>query len=47
MHQNISIISANEQLNLNGVYIKAFSSTDIGISFLVKVDGLNLFHAGD
>lgn len=29
------------------VYIKAYGSTDIGISFLVKVDGITIFHAGD
>ncbi|MFU0784442.1 MAG: MBL fold metallo-hydrolase [Thermoanaerobacterium thermosaccharolyticum] len=30
-----------------GIYIKAFGSTDIGISFLVKIDGITLFHSGD
>ena len=29
------------------VYVKAYGSTDIGISFLIKVDGLTIFHAGD
>lgn len=29
------------------VYVKAYGSTDIGISFLVKLDGLTIFHAGD
>lgn len=29
------------------VYVKAYGSTDIGISFLVKVDGITLFHSGD
>ncbi len=27
--------------------VKTFGSTDIGVSFLVTVDGINLFHAGD
>jgi L-ascorbate metabolism protein UlaG (beta-lactamase superfamily) len=40
-------ISAYENLNINDVSIKAFGSTDIGISFLVKVDGISIFHAGD
>jgi L-ascorbate metabolism protein UlaG (beta-lactamase superfamily) len=32
---------------INNLYIKAFGSTDIGISFLVKVDEIIIFHAGD
>ncbi|MCT8976123.1 MBL fold metallo-hydrolase [Clostridium sp. CX1] len=33
--------------NSSEVYVKAYGSTDIGISFLIRVDGLTLFHAGD
>lgn len=29
------------------IYIKAFGSTDVGISFLIKTEGKNIFHAGD
>jgi L-ascorbate metabolism protein UlaG (beta-lactamase superfamily) len=29
------------------LYIKAFGSTDIGISFLIKTEGKTIFHAGD
>lgn len=36
-----------ELRNIKPIYIKAFGSTDIGISFLVKIDGVTLFHAGD
>ena len=36
-----------KNLSLKGVKIKAFGSTDIGISFLVSVDGVDIFHAGD
>lgn len=32
---------------LESIYIKAYGSTDIGISFFVEVDGINIFHAGD
>lgn len=31
----------------DSVYIKAFGSTDIGISFLLKLEGITIFHAGD
>jgi L-ascorbate metabolism protein UlaG (beta-lactamase superfamily) len=44
---NISKISAYEVLEVSDVYIKAFGSTDLGISFLLKVDGITIFHAGD
>lgn len=40
-------LAAYEELNHDNVNIKAFGSTDIGISFLVNVDGVNIFHAGD
>jgi L-ascorbate metabolism protein UlaG (beta-lactamase superfamily) len=45
--ENINVISAYEELKLEDVYVKAYGSTDIGISFLVKVDGTTLFHSGD
>lgn len=45
--ENVNIISAYEELNLEDVYVKAYGSTDIGISFLVKIDGVTLFHSGD
>lgn len=30
-----------------GVIVRAFDSTDLGVSFLAEVDGVCLFHAGD
>lgn len=50
LHQNqcnYILLSEGEETNLDNLYIKAFGSTDIGISFLVKVDNLTIFHAGD
>lgn len=44
---HINMISAYEDLNIKDIYIKAFGSTDIGISFLVKIDEITIFHAGD
>ncbi|MFL0247712.1 MBL fold metallo-hydrolase [Candidatus Clostridium stratigraminis] len=44
---DITKISAYEELQVMDVYIKAYGSTDIGISFLIKVDGITIFHAGD
>jgi len=40
-------LSPYEEINVNQVTIKTFGSTDQGISFLLKVDGLTIFHAGD
>jgi L-ascorbate metabolism protein UlaG (beta-lactamase superfamily) len=45
--ENIKFISAYEELKVDDVYIKAYGSTDIGISFLVKLEGITVFHAGD
>lgn len=36
-----------DTLSLAGSEITAFDSTDEGVSFLVKIDGWTLFHAGD
>lgn len=40
-------ISEDENIKVDDIEIKAYGSTDIGISFLVKVDGISVFHAGD
>ena len=44
---NYSFLEEGEEKLFNNIYVKAYGSTDIGISFLVKVDGLTIFHAGD
>ena len=44
---NYNFIEEGEEKLFKDVYVKAYGSTDIGISFLVKVDGLTIFHAGD
>ena len=41
------VLSAYEEISANHVIIKTFGSTDQGISFLLQVDGLTIFHAGD
>ncbi|MBN2600796.1 MAG: ankyrin repeat domain-containing protein [Candidatus Marinimicrobia bacterium] len=40
-------MSPREQKNINEVDIKTIYSNDTGVGFLVTVDGLTLFHAGD
>lgn len=43
----INMLSVYEDLHIDNLYVKAFSSNDIGISFLVKVDNITIFHSGD
>lgn len=35
------------ELEVAGLKVKTFGSTDLGVSFLVKADGVTIFHAGD
>ena len=44
---NYVFMEEDDEKDLKDLYIKAYGSTDIGISFLVKVDNLTIFHAGD
>ncbi|TGE31866.1 MBL fold metallo-hydrolase [Desulfosporosinus sp. Sb-LF] len=45
--ENINVLSPYEKLELGDLKIKAYNSTDIGVSFLVEVEGIRFFHAGD
>lgn len=45
--EKIYNIKPYEKLELEGARIKTFSSTDLGVSFLVNIDNINIFHAGD
>lgn len=40
-------LRAGERWQDQRLLVKAFGSTDIGISFLIQIDGKNIFHAGD
>lgn len=41
------IAPGDEMILSDRVKVKAFQSTDLGVSFLVNVNGIRLFHAGD
>lgn len=45
--RDIHYMKAYKTLKLDNLEIQTFSSTDLGVSFLVKVDGLSIFFAGD
>lgn len=44
---NITFMAKGESINFDDLYVKAYGSTDIGISFYIEIDGYNIFHAGD
>jgi L-ascorbate metabolism protein UlaG (beta-lactamase superfamily) len=44
---NMLFLVPDEQADIADLVIHTFASTDEGVAFLVIVDGVNLFHAGD
>lgn len=44
---NLYQMEVDQQLRLENLTVKTYGSTDEGVSFLLKTDGLNIFHAGD
>ncbi|MDR1831952.1 MAG: MBL fold metallo-hydrolase [Fusobacteriaceae bacterium] len=45
--ENRLIVGENRELTAGPLQIRTFGSSDLGVSFLVRVDGKTLFHAGD
>lgn len=45
--QNIFFMKPYDECEIDGVTIKAYGSTDLGVSFLLSFDGVSVFHAGD
>ena len=45
--KHIYIMDPDESLNLFDITIESFGSTDLGLSFLVKVEDKTIFYAGD
>ena len=45
--KNTHFLAPYEKLEIGNLKIKAYSSTDLGVSFLVQDAGIRLFHAGD
>ncbi len=44
---DILFVSQGNHYDVNGVQVDVLGSTDIGVSFLVGIDGLTIFHSGD
>lgn len=45
--KNLNFLAPFEKLEIGNLKIKAYNSTDLGVSFLVQDEGIRLFHAGD
>ncbi|SHJ16583.1 MBL fold metallo-hydrolase [Lutispora thermophila] len=45
--ESITFMSPDEETRIDDTHIKALGSTDLGVSFLIAIDGLTIFHAGD
>ena len=43
----VRLVRQGESLKVSNVQITAYGSTDAGVSFMVKVAGIHIFHAGD
>lgn len=46
-NESITLCEPYQTLEIDGLKIQTFGSTDEGLSFLVNIDGKNIFHAGD
>lgn len=44
---NYYIVDKYESFSIDNIKISTFGSTDLGVSYLIKVDGITIFHAGD
>ncbi len=45
--EEVSFIKAGQKIDLGDLQVSALKSTDIGVAFLIKADGLCIYHAGD
>ena len=43
----IVFVKPDEHINIDSLEIKTLKSTDIGVAFIVNVEGINIYHAGD
>jgi L-ascorbate metabolism protein UlaG (beta-lactamase superfamily) len=45
--ESVIMVEPYETIREEGLTVKTYGSTDVGVSFLVKTNGLSIFHAGD
>lgn len=46
-YKNIYFTHEGESLDVDGIKVHTFGSTDLGSSFYINADGENIFHSGD
>lgn len=44
---DITVAYPNKEYTVDGISVRVLDSTDIGVAFLIKADGLCIYHAGD
>ena len=44
---NCNFLKQNQEIIINDLKINTFGSTDAGVSFLVNIENINIFYAGD
>ncbi|MGL4911041.1 MAG: MBL fold metallo-hydrolase, partial [Romboutsia sp.] len=45
--KNTVFVKPNSRLKIDNLNIQTLESTDLGVAFIVSVDGKNIYHAGD
>lgn len=45
--KNVLLVSPNQSYELGDMSMKTLKSTDEGVAFLIQVDGITIYHAGD
>lgn len=45
--ENVNVALIDELLEIDDIKLKTFKSTDLGVAYLVYVDGICIYHAGD
>lgn len=46
-NENVYFVKSNETICIDGIEIRTLKSTDIGVAFIVKINEINIYHAGD
>ena len=45
--ENVTFVDAYEKLQVGDCMIETLRSTDLGVAFLLQIEGLSIYHAGD
>ncbi len=45
--ENVTFVNPHEKVEIDGCLVETLTSTDEGVAFLVDIDDLHIYHAGD